>query len=118
MEELNFIDIAKPPASSDGFVMRLPLERRLRLLLSISLFLARLKAALIAAVFVFIVSDIGFILRDYVLFRDIVSLCPILVRVRQPKLKSKTCLAHKLVDVVSCTDRGGDTPKELKLKGD
>ena len=63
--ELSFIDIAKPPASSDGLVIRFPLDRRLRLLLSISLFLARLNAALIAAVFVFIVSDIGFILRDF-----------------------------------------------------
>jgi hypothetical protein len=33
-----------------------------------------LNAALIADVLVFIVSDIGFILRDYMLYRDIMSL--------------------------------------------
>jgi hypothetical protein len=69
MEELNFIDIAKPPASSAGLVILLPLDKRLRLLLSMSLFLARLNAALIAAVFVLIVSDIGFILRDFILHK-------------------------------------------------
>ena len=67
MDELSFIEIASPPASSDGLVIRLPLDNRFKLLLSISLFLDRLKAALMAAVLVFIVSDIGFILRDYVL---------------------------------------------------
>ena len=74
IEEDSFIDIANPPASSDGLVMRFPLDKRFRLLLSISLFFDRLNAALMADVLVFIVSDIGFILRDYMLYCDIMSL--------------------------------------------
>ena len=54
---LSFIETAIPPASSEGCVMRFPLESRARLFCSMALFLFRLKLAITAAGLVFIVSD-------------------------------------------------------------
>jgi hypothetical protein len=64
IEEDSFIDTASPPASSAGLVMRLPLDKRVRLFCSCLLFSVRLNAARMAAGFVFIVNDIGMILHD------------------------------------------------------
>src|SRR5262249_49111309 len=52
MAASNFIETARPPASSAGETIREPLDKRARLFWSIVLLLFRLYAALIAAAFV------------------------------------------------------------------
>ena len=64
----NFIDTASPPASSDGFTIFIPLDRRLRLFCSIALLLLRLFLATVAAEFVFIVT--GILLSSLILLRQ------------------------------------------------
>jgi hypothetical protein len=59
IEEVNFIETARPPASSAGLVMRFPLDNRVKLDCRFLLFSVRLKDARMAAGFVFIVNDMG-----------------------------------------------------------
>ena len=49
--ELSFIETARPPASSAGFTILLPLESLVRLFCRLALLTDREKAALVAAVF-------------------------------------------------------------------
>jgi len=53
----SFIETAKPPASSDGFVIREPLESLVMLFWSCAFDAARLLAAMMADMFVSISSD-------------------------------------------------------------
>src|SRR5882724_3407704 len=53
----NFIETARPPASSDGLTIFEPLESRFRLFCNISLEAARLFAATVAAKFVLMTTD-------------------------------------------------------------
>src|ERR1700676_5108063 len=53
----SFMDTARPPASSDGLTIFEPLESRLRLICNIELEAARLFAAMLAAMFVLITTD-------------------------------------------------------------
>jgi hypothetical protein len=59
IDEVNFIETARPPASSAGLVIRFPLDNRVKLDCRFLLFSVRLKDARMAAGFVFIVNDMG-----------------------------------------------------------
>jgi len=68
IDAVSFIETAKPPASSAGPMMRFPLESLERLFCKLLLFEFRLRDAAVAAMLVFIVNAISYILLDYVLF--------------------------------------------------
>jgi hypothetical protein len=58
----NFIETARPPASSDGLTIFEPLESRFRLFCKFSFEAARLFAATVAAKFVLMTTDMGIFL--------------------------------------------------------
>jgi hypothetical protein len=62
----NFIETARPPASSDGFTIFDPLESRLRLRCRLLLEAARLLEAVVAAELVLITTDmvVSFLVSD------------------------------------------------------
>ena len=86
MEAVSFIETASPPASSAGLVIRFPLDSLVRLSCRFLLFFARLKDARMAAGFVFIVSDMGYILHDVWFFLRHHAARPFLSRYRKPVL--------------------------------
>ena len=59
---LNFIDTASPPASSAGWVIRLPLDSLVKLFCRAALFLDKWKLAVEAAAFVF--GEVSFVNDD------------------------------------------------------